>query len=450
MIRKRTEAILAAIVLGLCGWSMAAPHISNVRMQQRQNSRLVDIWYDLADEDAIVTLGIETNGVEIPAASVTRLSGDVGKLVTAGTERRVVWNAGADWPDNLTDTAKARVTAWLTNAPPMYLVVDLEGGVAAGSFTIRYYEEAGALPDGGLTNDVYRSSRLVLRRIRTGAPWPEDGLFLSGSNHRETGRYGTREDQHFVRLTKDYYMAVFETTQGQWLRVMGNNPGFYKNHPEFWETRPVERVSWRHIRMSADNSWNGVAKWPENAPSVGSGSFMAVLRDKTGLYSFDLPTEMQWEYACRAGTTRALYFGGDDGYNLTNNTVDADVDAGLRYQYNGGQDDPYGTPVYWPDDVDGSLATAVVGSYVPNPWGLYDMLGNVFELCLDNYVDSLGYGWAVDPVGIPTPSPTDRLHTRKGGSIAIGAMGCRSAYRGGVTDTTASTDTGFRAVLNLN
>ena len=63
MIRKRTEAILAAIVLGLCGWSMAAPHISNVRMQQRQNSRIVDIWYDLADEDAIVTLGIETNGL---------------------------------------------------------------------------------------------------------------------------------------------------------------------------------------------------------------------------------------------------------------------------------------------------------------------------------------------------------------------------------------------------
>lgn len=450
MIRKKTEVILTMVVLGLCDWSMAAPLISNVRMQQRQNSRIVDVWYDLADEDAIVTLGVETNGVAIPASAVTHVSGDVGVVVSVGSNKRIVWLAGADWPDNQTASAKARITAWSTNSPPMYLVVDLEGGVASGSFPFKYYEEEGALPDGGLTNAVYRCSRIVLRRIRTGAPWPEDGLFLSGSNHRETGRYATREDQHFVRLTKDYYMAVFETTQGQWLRVMGSNPSFYQNHPDCWETRPVERVSWRHIRMSADNSWNGVAKWPENAPSVGPGSFMAVLRDKTGLNSFDLPTEMQWEYACRAGTTRALYFGGGVGYNLTNATADAELTDKLRYQYNGGQDNPSGTPTYWPDDVDGSLATAVVGSYTPNPWGLYDMLGNVFELCLDNYIGSLGYECVVDPVGIPTPPDSDRQHTRKGGSIAISAAGCRSAYRGGITDTGAIIDTGFRIVLNLN
>jgi hypothetical protein len=87
-------------------------------MTQRAGSRVVDITYDLAGEAAIVTLGIETNGVAIPDAVVTRLSSDVSVVVQPGAGRSIVWNAGADWPENVTGSAKARVTAWSTNAPP--------------------------------------------------------------------------------------------------------------------------------------------------------------------------------------------------------------------------------------------------------------------------------------------------------------------------------------------
>jgi formylglycine-generating enzyme required for sulfatase activity len=445
---KAGVSLITTAMSACCLW--AVPNVSNVRMQQRKDSRLVDIRYDLADEPAYITLQIETNGVALPGGAVAVLTGDVSVRVQPGNDKHIVWHAGAAWPGNKTSAARANVTAWATNAPPFYMVVDLSGGTGAGSFPVRHYADAEALPDGGLTNDVYRTSRLVLRRIRTGAAFPENGWFLSGSNHREPGRYAAREDRHPVRLTKDYYLAIFETTQGQWTRVMGGNPSYYQNHPVCWETRPVERVSWRHVRMSADNSWNSAAQWPEKGHAVGDSSFMRVLRDKTGLGAFDLPTEMQWEYACRAATTRGLYWGGGAGSNLTNQTEDAQVNANMRYLYNGGQDNPYGTPLYWPDTVSWEYATAKAGSYAPNPWGLYDMLGNVFEWCLDNYSDALGHALAVDPSGVPTSAETGRMHTRRGGSIAIGGMGCRSGYRGSGIDTGTSIDTGFRVAFNLD
>ena len=87
-------------------------------MTQRDNSRTVDIGYTLAGEAAIITLSIETNGVALPDSAVTTLAGDVCKVVEPGP-RSIVWNAGADWPENVTENAKARVTAWLTNAPPL-------------------------------------------------------------------------------------------------------------------------------------------------------------------------------------------------------------------------------------------------------------------------------------------------------------------------------------------
>ncbi|MDD2600876.1 MAG: hypothetical protein PHO37_16910 [Kiritimatiellae bacterium] len=83
--------------------------------------------YKLAGEAAIVTLGIETNGVAIPDSAVTLLSGDVCKKVEVGSGS-ITWNAGVDWPENLTVVAKAKVTAWSVDAPPQVMVIDLRGG----------------------------------------------------------------------------------------------------------------------------------------------------------------------------------------------------------------------------------------------------------------------------------------------------------------------------------
>jgi hypothetical protein len=97
--------VAAAVTMG-AGAAYAVPQVTNVRMAQRAGTRVVDVLYDLAGEAAIVTLGIETNGVAIPDSAVTRLSGDVSVVIQPGTDRHIVWNAGADWPEHAVTNAK--------------------------------------------------------------------------------------------------------------------------------------------------------------------------------------------------------------------------------------------------------------------------------------------------------------------------------------------------------
>ncbi|MGI6495849.1 MAG: hypothetical protein ACOX5G_07140 [Kiritimatiellia bacterium] len=104
-ITKTAAAVAAAVTMG-AGAAYAVPQVTNVRMAQRAGTRVVDVLYDLAGEAAIVTLGIETNGVAIPDSAVTRLSGDVSVVIQPGTDRHIVWNAGADWPENVTETSQ--------------------------------------------------------------------------------------------------------------------------------------------------------------------------------------------------------------------------------------------------------------------------------------------------------------------------------------------------------
>jgi len=386
-----------------------------VRMQQREGTRVVDVWYDLAGEAAIVTLGIETNGVAIPDSAVTRLSGDVSVVIQPGTDRHIVWNAGADWPENVTETAKARVTAWTVDAPPLYCAVDVAGGTSAQSYPVYYYASAEGVPE-GVTNDLYKTTRILMRKLSaTGA-----GGFKMGSPSNETGRDAAREDWHDVVLTKDYYAGVYEVTQSQWQQVMGD----VRSWPAQWSNndhkliRPVEQVSYYDIRENINNTDDATVDWPAN-DAVTPGSFMGRLRTKTGLAGFDLPTDAQWEYACRAGTTGAL---NDGTVNITNSNSDARLDLLGRYQYNGGKINGTTDPA---PDCTTANATAAVGTYAPNAWGLYDMHGNVWEWCLDWYVGNLGMGAVTDPVGADSGS----YRVRRGESWSSTASYCRSAFR---------------------
>ena len=142
-------------------------------------------------------------------------------------------------------------------------------------------------------------------------------------------------------------------------------------------------------------------------------SFLGILRAKTGL-PFDLPTEAQWEYACRAGTETAL----NSGKNLTDKYECPNMAAVGRYWYNGGEEGLVDT------SCDTSAGTAAVGSYLPNAWGLYDMHGNVWELCLD-WDGSYDPGDAVDPVGPASGS----YRVLRGGGWGRYAQYCRSAGR---------------------
>ena len=299
----------------------------------------------------------------------------------------------------------------------LYVVVDLSGGPNASNYPVRYTNTA---PD--LNDDTCRTTELWLRRIPA-------GTFMMGSPEDEYGR-SQNETQHEVTLTQDYYIGVFECTQKQWELVMGDRPSYFSN-ADYYATRPVEQVSYNMIRCTEEQDGVG---WPEYGHAVGSRSFMGVLQAKTGLI-FDLPTEAQWEYACRAGTTTAL----NSGMNLTSRQQDAAMDEVGRYYPNGGKETT--------QDCATDKGTAKVGSYLPNIWGLYDMHGNVCELCLDWYdKDYSGTAAVVDPLG--PISGTSRV--ARNGCWANSAAICRAACRAGCSASisNSSKGCGFRVVCH--
>ena len=260
-----------------------------------------------------------------------------------------------------------------------YLVIDLSGGTSATRYPVT---ALAAPPAGGWTNE-YKTTKLVLRVIDSGS-------------YKMNGSYD-------VTMSQPFYMGVFEVTQKQYELVTGSNPSKYTG-----DARPVECVSWNTIRGNSD-TYN----WPSKT-TVSTTSFMGKLRAKTGL-TFDLPTEAQWEYACRAGTTSYYNNGGN---------FESDLEKLARYCENGGS----------------SFRHTKVGSYSPNAWGLYDMHGNVGEWCLD-WEGSLSSG--TDPKG-PVSGSYGSYRMLRGGYFNDHAGRCTSSYRSFDEPSSTTHGSGFR------
>ena len=278
-----------------------------------------------------------------------------------------------------------------------YLVVDLETGL------IHYTDTP---PD--LSDDTCRTTELWLRRIPAGA-------FTMGSPEDEIGHEGD-ETLHHVTLKSDYYMGIFEVTQKQYELVQGCNPSNYKG-----DCRPVECVSCIDIRGVEKTAGAG---WPTGVDAVGADSFLGKLRARTGL-TFDLPTEAQWEYACRAGSPAA--------FNTRKNLAAAEFDSAMN---EAGR--------FWDNKSDGKgkySEHAQVGSYLSNAWGLYDMHGNVFEWCLDWYG-----AYPSTSVTDPTGAQTGSERVLRGGSWnSFDVQYCRSANRS-YSYPSCGSGSGFRVV----
>lgn len=202
------------------------------------------------------------------------------------------------------------------------------------------------------------------------------GKFIMGSAPDERDREPDEGPARKVTVTKPFYMGVCEVTQEQYETVMGRNPSRFKG-----SRRPVEGIWW-----------------------TDAVEFCTRLSKMTGR-TVRLPTEAQWEYACRAGTTGRFSFG--DSYD--------DLPRYANYR------DALQTTAARPDP-DG---TVDAGSFKPNRWGLYDMHGNVFEWCNDWYRDSYSELAETDPQG----APSGAYRVLRGGSWSGPPWQCRSAYR---------------------
>lgn len=370
--------------------------VTNIKCQQRYPwNGMVDIDYTVTSDDPNADVWVYPIGYDKDSntsMAPRSLTGDgVDAPVINGTFR-MTWKVTDDYPGFNSTAFTVKMIALVGAAP--YMVVDLSGGVDALSYPVSYLS---SVPEGGW-GDEYKTTKLVLRLIPPGS-------FMMGSPSDENGR-GDYEDLHGVVLTKPFYIGVFEVTQKQYQLVMGANPSSRKG-----DMRPVEQVSYNNIRGSV----NG-AGWPTHN-QVDANSFMGRLRSKVNMF-FDLPTEAQWEYACRAGTSSAL--------NNGKPCSEASLKEVARCQYNSGSSSSY------PYDGKGGYSyTAKVGSYLENVWGLYDMHGNVSELCRDYWNWGLGNAGVIDPKGSTSCynySSGYRRHAYRGGGFNQ-VSGCRSACR---------------------
>ncbi len=343
----------------------ASPLVQSMTINVPAVERTVMVTYDLEADNAAEIIVEYTRDSIWNTVSADRLTGDFGLGIAPGTGHSITW----DYSDTFDGEAPTQIFLRLT-ADDGNLVVTLPGAV-----------------------------EIVFRKI-------EAGTFTQGSPELEPGHEADESPQRAVTVSEDFYMSIFEITQEQWLALTAPafdpltcgqfssfNPSFHWGDCQ----RPVESVTWDDL--------------------MGPDGYISRLNDENqGTYS--LPTEAQWEYACRAGTTSGFSNGTDP--SVTDNSPDANLD-----------------PIGWYNS--NTLQPQPVGTRAANAWGLYDMHGNVSEWCSDLY-GPYDAGAQVDPTG---PETGDNRIVR-GGGWSDTSVNCRSAERGDLDPAEFAGSVGFR------
>ncbi len=228
--------------------------------------------------------------------------------------------------------------------------------------------------------------------------WIEPGAFRMGSPDDEPERAGNEGPRHPVTISRGFWLADTACTQALWQAVMGDNPSRFKDDPQ----QPVESVSWHVVQ-----------------------EFLRRLQDVLPGCQVDLPSEAEWEYACRAGTITPFSFGPQITPQQVHYAGNYPYAGGVKGEYRG--------------------KTVAVKSLPANPWGLYEMHGNVWEWCKDGQ-RTYDEQAQIDPLG-PVAEGNDKPRSVRGGSWYYYARWSRSAYRFAFPPGDADDFLGFRFCL---
>ena len=362
---------------------------------------------------------------------------DIGASASDGTHT-VTWTPPADIRAKATDcTMTATLSAADNPSGDDYMIIDLDATENAISYEGLLWSQS-ASNDRYNTNAVYKTTKIVLRKVPR---WADRGQLPNAASFSSLGGYPTGDNTNFSSLNSrknwltksDYYIGVFPVTQAQYQKVVESNPSEFQTDAtgNTAAHRPVEKVSWNTLR---DN----LATTSSITPSA-SGGFLARLNNKTqsatsaGVTGFDLPTEVMYEIAMRAGATTVYPWGNTDS-------------DGLVYVIS--KDNP------------GDGTTWAVGSRLPNDWGLFDMIGNVRQWCLDcNGRNSTNLSEPaknlntnVDAFTPVYTSNSNRRVYRGGGSYNTSLLmssssapqRCRASFRDSGTPATVYPTLGFR------
>lgn len=393
-------ALCSFAVAAAAGNASGAAVVSNVSFTQNGAQDVV-ITYDLDNggNPAFVAFDVLTNGVPLPVAAVVSVSGDfsatLADAVDDGPGKTIVWKARDDWKGNISSNATVVVAARDPGNPVgIHLRVDVTGGTAAKSWPWRF-----SPADPVVSEKTFLWDEIWLKCVPA-------GTFVMGSPEDENGReyYGLDETRHKVTLTKPFFIGVAPVTRKQWTNMGGSLAALPL---EGLEGVPAGKVNYYYP-----------------TGNTGCNTLLARINAKTGLTGFALPTEAQWEYACRADTQGVWGDGSsyDPGTTGANPSTSANLGRIAWYQGNSA--------------VDGTRGVHQVATKEPNAWGLYDFHGNVWEWCRDWAAD-YPHESVADPTGPDTAPETNPRRIRRGGSYNTAAFACRAAIRNaqGESDT---------------
>ena len=376
------KAIMTSVAI-CSAFAASALTVTDVTARQRWPwNNLVDVDFTVngdAGDAYAIDISASAAGGEKKLCATTYLSEPIAQ---SGVRTRIVWDLGADYPNFKADDLRVTVTATpFTSTTPVYLVVDISGGTSATSWPVRYTTTAPTHTAG--VNDPCKTTELWLKRVKAGTN--TDGSGNGGGYVSSTGAYYA---EHTYVLTKDYYLGLFSLTQAQCMNIYGSYQSSFSNET-CRATRPVDSIAPVTLRNPYFNS--------SNPDAALTGCLMKNLRDRTGL-KFDLPTEWQWSYACKAGGSASRYTG------ASASTIRCNSNSKPNSEY-----EWYSVQGMWSADY----GTSYVDAYDPNAWGFYGMLGNVWECCI-NVSQTITKGETyTDPIG---NSGDGRSRSRRGGA----------------------------------